>query len=81
MYFVLRSLGQPKRSVRHRTQSIVGGLIIDDSIVDFKPHTSDYRDLDRSDYKNSVIGLSYTFVKVTENKRISLVDTNVNIVC
>ena len=38
-------------------------------------------DLDRSDYKNSVIGLSYTFVKVTENKRSSLVDTNVNIVC
>ena len=42
---------------------------------------SDYRDLDRSDYKNSVIGLSYTFVKVTENKQISLVDTNLNIVC
>ena len=38
-------------------------------------------EMDRSDYNNSVIGLSYTFVMVTENKRISLVDTNVNIVC
>ena len=37
--------------------------------------------VDQSDYKNSVIGLSYTFVKVTENKQISLVDTNLNIVC
>ena len=31
-------------------------------------------------YRNSVRGRSYTFVRVTENKRISLVDENVNIV-
>ena len=38
-------------------------------------------EMDRSDYRNSVRSLLYTFVKVTENKRISLVDTNLNIVC
>ena len=31
-------------------------------------------------YRNIVRGLSYTFVRVTENKRISLVVENVNIV-
>ena len=46
MYYVCtlyyESSGQPKRSVRHRTQLIVDGLIIDDKIVNFKPHTSTY---------------------------------------